>query len=842
MGKKFYPALLFFFVFQTAFGTLPPNDRACTPTFIPLTSPQNCPFSSVDSVSINGSNSGATPDSIHFALKNCTPTGDMPNAAPDVWYTFQAVSNKVEIKVLGLTTPIVALYLFDNNCVTPIPVGCNIGSSGFVKATFENIIPGKFYLIQVEGASVADVGNFTLRIISSRKCTECMQDAILLVNPAPVHGFYNPGDTVTFTYIVRGHKPYGNNHFHGAAPVFGPGWELSTLTTTNTTPPPPVSGLGNWSWYFNQNVPSQGTFSGFFYDGPNPDGNPANNKGDVGNQYSTWVFKWKLRTKSSCASPLDLSVRMHNFSDNESGNGLGLACSNDPDYFFKATLNCCPKPYVSVINENCPNTTGGGVVIANFNPPAPYSYAVINSAGTQVAGTASSASQTFTAANLPTGDYAAITKNGSGCISHRAFRVSNALDINVMQLSAGCQNACNSSAAVTGIGNSTYNYLWTPSNQTTQVATGLCPGSYTVVVTDVGNGCNTGLTITILNYPQDDATITYSPTHNTYYCTVDTAAPVPTYIATPGGNFSWSGNPLNINPNNGAIQLSNPPVPQGIYTVTYISPGPCTDTATFQFEIKESPPTPIVTGMTTACEELQPLTLTVSNAGNNTAIWDLSPLFPNPILGNSVQLPILLPGQHFAYVFMINAVTGCFGNPTTIPVTIFPQPLADAGIDTTICSGFSTSLNGSGGITYYWTPQVGLNSVTSPNPTAAPSATTTYTLTVTDGNGCTDTDFVVVGVTTSGDCDKPGVFNGITPNGDGLNDHWIIEGITNRGPNRVLIFNRWGNKVWEGVNYDNTNVVFSGLSNDGSELPVGTYYYLIIFEDETLKDWLEINR
>ncbi|MBU1488131.1 choice-of-anchor D domain-containing protein, partial [bacterium] len=66
----------------------------------------------------------------------------------------------------------------------------------------------------------------------------------------------------------------------------------------------------------------------------------------------------------------------------------------------------------------------------------------------------------------------------------------------------------------------------------------------------------------------------------------------------------------------------------------------------------------------------------------------------------------------------------------------------NAGPDDTICSGTCTVLNGSatGGsppYIYVWTPTIGLDRPDSPNPTACPDTTTTYTLTVTDANGCT---------------------------------------------------------------------------------------------------------
>jgi len=71
------------------------------------------------------------------------------------------------------------------------------------------------------------------------------------------------------------------------------------------------------------------------------------------------------------------------------------------------------------------------------------------------------------------------------------------------------------------------------------------------------------------------------------------------------------------------------------------------------------------------------------------------------------------------------------------------------------------------------------------------------------------------------------VFNVVTPNGDGRHDFLQIENITEYPSNIVSIFNRWGNKVFEINDYNNSARVFKGLSDDGEELVNGNYYYVI---------------
>lgn len=89
------------------------------------------------------------------------------------------------------------------------------------------------------------------------------------------------------------------------------------------------------------------------------------------------------------------------------------------------------------------------------------------------------------------------------------------------------------------------------------------------------------------------------------------------------------------------------------------------------------------------------------------------------------------------------------------------------------------------------------------------------------------------------------VYNAVSPNKDGKNDVFFIEYIDlldNTKDNRVTIFNRWGDLVWEGKNYNNTTVVFSGLSKNNTDLPSGTYFYKLEFKNSTETGYLELKR
>ena len=75
--------------------------------------------------------------------------------------------------------------------------------------------------------------------------------------------------------------------------------------------------------------------------------------------------------------------------------------------------------------------------------------------------------------------------------------------------------------------------------------------------------------------------------------------------------------------------------------------------------------------------------------------------------------------------------------------------------------------------------------------------------------------------------------NGFTPDGDGKNDVFFIKGLNGK-PVKLTIFNRWGNKVYEKSDYDNSwngYVNISAITLGADKVPAATYYYIIEFLD-----------
>ncbi len=110
-----------------------------------------------------------------------------------------------------------------------------------------------------------------------------------------------------------------------------------------------------------------------------------------------------------------------------------------------------------------------------------------------------------------------------------------------------------------------------------------------------------------------------------------------------------------------------------------------------------------------------------------------------------------------------------------------------------------------------------------------------YTVTVTDANGCTLELTILL--------DQPddlAMPTGFTPNGDGQNDAFVVHGIESWPNNRITVFNRWGNVVYDHLNYSND---WRGENQQGQGLPNGTYFVVLRLSAElTLQNYVDLRR
>jgi gliding motility-associated-like protein len=290
--------------------------------------------------------------------------------------------------------------------------------------------------------------------------------------------------------------------------------------------------------------------------------------------------------------------------------------------------------------------------------------------------------------------------------------------------------ACNGSATVNvTTGTPPYAYLWN-TGATTQTISNLCPGTYTVSVTDAIS-CNTPVTQTIVITGSSTPVTVNLVSQQNNPCFGDT---IGNAIINPAGGtppylYLWSTNPPQMTQN--AWNL-----PAGTYSVIVADTNGCADT--LSVTITEPPQIVIDTTI---------YTHTTCNNNNGS----ISPTYSggsgsfNYLWSNNQGSPTingLAPG---IYTVTVTDGVGCTEtasftiNPSTVPVLVTSP-------DVTICEGQFTTLTANGAVNYLWSPATGLSSTTSSTVNANPVTTTFYQVIGSDNFGCTDTGYISVTV------------------------------------------------------------------------------------------------
>lgn len=183
-------------------------------------------------------------------------------------------------------------------------------------------------------------------------------------------------------------------------------------------------------------------------------------------------------------------------------------------------------------------------------------------------------------------------------------------------------------------------------------------------------------------------------------------------------------------------------------------------------------------------------------------------------------------------------LTQGFHQPSVAGGTLIVNTIAKNARCLTAKDGEATAsvLNGSPPYSFSWSPSGGnSNKATELTPGV-------YFLLVVDAMGREGRDTVVIGALADDACDVH-VYSGFTPNEDGINDVWHIDGIKIFPDNTVTVFNRFGEKVWQVKGYDNSEKIFKGHAQNGNRLPDGTYFYIVELPGlETKRGYVQITR
>ena len=387
----------------------------------------------------------------------------------------------------------------------------------------------------------------------------------------------------------------------------------------------------------------------------------------------------------------------------------------------------------------------------------------------------------------------------------------------------------------------TVNYEYSLDNGLFQNGTtynNIAPGSHSLVVRDVLSGClSTPASFTIDPVPVTPTVLVFS--YTTPVCQNAQVSLTPTLATgfTPNGVFT-STTGLVIDSVTGIINVTNSTA--GLYTVSYtVAPIPSIclagGTSTFDVEIK-----PVITLVTNFSYDSPFCAIVGSELPNLGAGFSTGGTFSSTsglILNSSTGAIDLTstPGQYTVTYTANPNVSNCeVSTPGTTQITIVPPVMIEltGGCQSVNYILTATPVNGSfvpDTATYSWENASGV--VVGTTQSIVVTAIGVYTVTITVA-GCE---------TVSSPFPVDSIFcviqKGISVNNDGLNDTFDLTGYDVKN---LSIFNRLGIKSYSRNNYVDE---WGGQSDNGDDLPDGTYYYVIKRNNgETKTGWIYINR
>lgn len=532
--------------------------------------------------------------------------------------------------------------------------------------------------------------------------------------------------------------------------------------------------------------------------------------------------------------------------------------------------NCATSQTVEINNIGGPNvtvnTTDANCGVANGSAEAmvtggasPYDYLW------------STGSTLPSITGLAAGNYSLTVTDAAGCISVTDIVINNiggpAVVIN--KTDSDCSGANGSANAVASGGTLPYNYLWS-TGATTQSISGLLPGSYTVTVTD-GTGCITTET-TIIN-SNGGPTSTFEVDNTT--CGLVNGSVILTILnGSQPFDYSISGastmSSENINVNN----FNFTGLQAGSYIYNIQDAGGCTTEGSFIINSStEVSFNPVQSGF--ECGQATGIITLIVVNGTGPYTF----LLNDENLNNTGIFTGLIPGEYLVSVidsrgcradstlasnisFEFNAVTD------TVIMDFYSNPVEFDPLDNDEITGTgftvtpvnSVVLNGGNQMIGTLTNQSASSSTfefyfhgsydgqTNTYTLNYPfeQETMQYLLCFDQCPGACDTGTIILLSNYRCIDNNGGFVNTFTPNGDGRNDVLVLPQFPecNITGSEIGIYNRWGEKVFSRQDYGNN---WDGLNNGGTELPEGTYYYVLNIKTSdgkqfVIKNFIELLR
>lgn len=472
----------------------------------------------------------------------------------------------------------------------------------------------------------------------------------------------------------------------------------------------------------------------------------------------------------------------YSWSTGNTTSSITVSPTSTTSYTVLVTAGSCTATAVATVTVT---TSITAVVNGNTTICSGNSTTLTASGGTTFSWSTGATSASITITPTTSGSYTVIVSSGT-CADTTSINVTvNPLPTAV--ISPNTTICAGNSATLTASGGTSFSW----SNGSMFPSQTVNPGSttgYTVTITDA-NGCTDTASTTIFVNTGPTASVN----GNTLLCTGDAT----TLNASGGNSYSW---------NTGATSASINVTPSSTttYTVIATNTSGCSDTTSITVAVSP-PPVANISGNDTIC------------AGNNTVLiasgggsysWNTTPV------QTTSSVNVSTAGNYLVVVSI-----GSCTDTASFNVVVVSGPTATAASSIVINIGDNTTLTATGGGTYSWAPSTGLSDPNISNPVASPQQTTDYCVYASDANGCMDSACVTITVEIN--CKPVYVPNAFSPNGDNENDVFYVYGNCIEEM-MLIIYNRWGEKVYEGIDpAKGWDGIFGGKDENSA---VFTYY------------------
>ena len=469
-----------------------------------------------------------------------------------------------------------------------------------------------------------------------------------------------------------------------------------------------------------------------------------------------------------------------------------------------------PSMNVGVSQVSCYGLNDAVIDLIPFNGTPPYTYQW-NNAWTQ--------EDIFA---IPAGTYSVEITDIHGCSRDTSITVSqpDPLALESSQEQVLCAAGSNGSIALSVAGGTDpYNFNWSNGSTESQVNE-LSAGTYSTVITDA-NGCVLEFETTLT----EPDTLTLSASVEDAACNAPNGAIL---VEVSGGiepyNYQWSDGSATVN-------LIN--VPHGIYSLEVTDLNGCSVYYMDTIQSLNNLNAYSIINNATCFGDTNGQINVFVRTGSGPFIFDWSDGSTGAINDS------LTAGD---YSVLITDLYGCQAIVTasiTQPDSMtlhLGSPMFTGGYNVSSTGGndgiiVATVNGGTSPYAFLWS-----NGETTPSIHDLNSGI--YSVIVTDENGCPI--YGTIRLSEPGILEMP---NGFSPNGDSDNEFFVIHGLDAYPENHFVVYNRWGNIVYEKSNYENE---WHGVNNTGEVLPDGTYFVILTVnkggEEKALSGYVDMRR